>query len=946
MATKVRTISVNLTAGTAKFFTDLDAASGKLRDFGREGVSSAAGTAAAMHLLEGNFAGTSRTVDKFLETVLGVGPALQKAFAVTGAIAFAGVLVEIGTKAYEFWKNIQEGGVKADQAFRESGASLRLTNDELAVSNARLENQIALLSGGYENTAKTALLEAVAAADKLADSLDRDLAALHKVLDEQAISKWESLYTGKAETKDIGEDIGKFRERIAQITEEGNAKIRAAAVAKDAKAQEAEQIKLNARLTEEYTSKVKELQKQIVAARAPKPEMPVLGASSDYFAIATPGVLFDEDQSARLRALNAAVVRLQNEQLNVGLQATQEKLKGQLGPLQAANKADPFGNRMAALNAQIDGLRAKLRVAGEDDVAQRIADSFGKAQKAIEEINKGLDKAHQLTGGQKAQIQAGESTAANLAAEIQWRTQFTAANVAIEDRIQAYDRLTVAIGKGYEATREANIEARVMQEMGERYWKPEEQGVAAGLRAGYGRESDAARGPQAAQAVNGLQDQIQLEKALAAAQAEGAEAVRQATLNIKILQMTREHATAAEIQAVKDLSAAGGENTASAELARISERIAATERLTAAIGRGAAAVRQAALENKLAEIDRQYPADKAPGIKQAVTDEDSAGYAKQIAEAGRTRLESMTDEQAKLIDALAVTKDRLGIEIQLRDLENQRLQALAQESLRLGTVRDGVRAFFIEMQADAKTAAAIIDEAFTSVTDKMAANLAKLFTGQKTDWAKAFQQTGDQMLQSSIKSLAQQGLSKLGKEFGVDVGAKPDGTQGNPLWVQIAGGGAMESAGAGGLLKNIPGGNAKAGGGILSAIGKVFGFGGGAGGGEGIGSMDTSVATSDGTMAPLDFGGFMAGGGDVSPGTAYMVGENGPERFVPSQAGTIVPHGAQGGSTNIAYHIDARGADLGAQNRIARGIEASHRSAVATAIQATAERAKRVPGGK
>ena len=39
MSLKVRTISVNLNAGTAKFFTDLDAASGKLREFGKEGVS-------------------------------------------------------------------------------------------------------------------------------------------------------------------------------------------------------------------------------------------------------------------------------------------------------------------------------------------------------------------------------------------------------------------------------------------------------------------------------------------------------------------------------------------------------------------------------------------------------------------------------------------------------------------------------------------------------------------------------------------------------------------------------------------------------------------------------------------------------------------------------------------------------------------------------------------
>ena len=36
MATKVRTISVNLNAGTARFFTDLDAASGKIKQAGEK----------------------------------------------------------------------------------------------------------------------------------------------------------------------------------------------------------------------------------------------------------------------------------------------------------------------------------------------------------------------------------------------------------------------------------------------------------------------------------------------------------------------------------------------------------------------------------------------------------------------------------------------------------------------------------------------------------------------------------------------------------------------------------------------------------------------------------------------------------------------------------------------------------------------------------------------
>lgn len=42
------------------------------------------------------------------------------------------------------------------------------------------------------------------------------------------------------------------------------------------------------------------------------------------------------------------------------------------------------------------------------------------------------------------------------------------------------------------------------------------------------------------------------------------------------------------------------------------------------------------------------------------------------------------------------------------------------------------------------------------------------------------------------------------------------------------------------------------------------------------------------------FGGFRAGGGPVSAGTGYVVGENGPEYFVPNTGGTIIPNGGGG----------------------------------------------------
>jgi len=56
------------------------------------------------------------------------------------------------------------------------------------------------------------------------------------------------------------------------------------------------------------------------------------------------------------------------------------------------------------------------------------------------------------------------------------------------------------------------------------------------------------------------------------------------------------------------------------------------------------------------------------------------------------------------------------------------------------------------------------------------------------------------------------------------------------------------------------------------------------------------------------FGGFKATGGPVLGNTPYIVGERGPELFVPKTAGTIVPNdmmGGVGGRTAVTYNINA-----------------------------------------
>ena len=79
--------------------------------------------------------------------------------------------------------------------------------------------------------------------------------------------------------------------------------------------------------------------------------------------------------------------------------------------------------------------------------------------------------------------------------------------------------------------------------------------------------------------------------------------------------------------------------------------------------------------------------------------------------------------------------------------------------------------------------------------------------------------------------------------------------------------------------------------GVLDVVGKVIGAingaKGGSGSGGGIGGAFSAAVSIIGS-----FGGARALGGPVSAGTAYLVGERGPELFSPGRSGTIIPNNA------------------------------------------------------
>lgn len=114
------------------------------------------------------------------------------------------------------------------------------------------------------------------------------------------------------------------------------------------------------------------------------------------------------------------------------------------------------------------------------------------------------------------------------------------------------------------------------------------------------------------------------------------------------------------------------------------------------------------------------------------------------------------------------------------------------------------------------------------------------------------------------------------------------------------------------LMESLFGGEGGAAGGgfnLSGMLGKLFGGGsGGSGGGFNIGSIFSSIGGgvssmfgSIGSMFSGFLGGFASGGYAMS-GQPYLVGENGPELFIPGASGSVMPNESMGGLGGVTVH--------------------------------------------
>lgn len=92
---------------------------------------------------------------------------------------------------------------------------------------------------------------------------------------------------------------------------------------------------------------------------------------------------------------------------------------------------------------------------------------------------------------------------------------------------------------------------------------------------------------------------------------------------------------------------------------------------------------------------------------------------------------------------------------------------------------------------------------------------------------------------------------------------------------------------------------------VTEPLGELLGGGTAGTGGGGTGDLAGSLAG----LATSLFAGFRAAGGPVEPGRAYLVGEQGPELFLPGRAGTVQPGFGRGSPPAVIVNVTTPDAD-------------------------------------
>ena len=216
---KVASAYVDLVARTAQFEQALDSAKASARKFSRE-------AAAEMHEAKGSIVllgeevgiHLPRHLQTFVAKLPGVTEAMSAAFNAVAVIALITVVVEAGEKLEAFIKKNEDAAKKNAEMWAATEKAQKLSNDELDLSNVKLENQLAKLQHKPENKVAEALLEATVQAEHLSEKLQTAIGKYQDLLKAQAPDMMAQFLDGKSGIGYEQTMLGEHRRHMAEVT--------------------------------------------------------------------------------------------------------------------------------------------------------------------------------------------------------------------------------------------------------------------------------------------------------------------------------------------------------------------------------------------------------------------------------------------------------------------------------------------------------------------------------------------------------------------------------------------------------------------------------------------------------------------------------------------------------------------------------------------------------
>jgi hypothetical protein len=758
---------------------ELAEANEALSESSHQVVSGQQAASASIRALEGN-AGL-RAVENFISKTLGLGPILQAIFPIVGALAFGQIILESGEKLVALEQKAVHAGDAIKEAYADLHDKAQITNDDLAIQNDKLQDEIDKLSGHPNNGIQTALDEARKMADQLLSSLQADRKELAALLKEHDVSALGSILSGVA-NQAVTATTGKQKDELL----------------KDQK---------------DLTDAVRKANSEYEAAVAGTTDEAVIKAATEKKNQSVKAAF-----QSQIEAYNREADRLQKEQ---------NESQGR------AALANGLGKDGGGLGTPLHNSDKIANVKGR---AQQLQDAL-----THETYIESIASREQVVGALK---QGHESAPAT--------------NKAAEERLKAMEEGLNEMKLQYGASIKAEFD----------YWQER--------RDEFARGSEQYNAIVAKQATLAVEAQRQAHAALKKIREEDAKdpAARQKVDEDgakAVHGMAVDNARSAEDRADTANELAAMQAKTQAQLAEMAVRDEAGKTLT----QEAAAMETAAIHTKAYGDELERLTEKRKAIET------------------NPLLSNGSADQQRKIDEL--TK-------QIAQIENNRQVQIAQDAYGVKNADqsavEGATDALQEFRMAALDSAAQMRNLVASTMNGLHKQILDAITGKRTDFRGLGESTATGVADMSLKKLETTGLDAakplldkigLGGIFG---DKKMDGqTAGTALHVQIAGQGPGATAGFGSLLPALNGLGGGAGGDqpAADAMGNTFSsmlnLGGdgaaAAGAGSGVGSLVTDAISALG---------FFADGGPIPANKLSVVGEKGPELFIPGTSGFIVPN--------------------------------------------------------